>query len=78
MEFFVCFCYLFLFLLIPGRSSPLHAATQYNFPYGVKILLERGVPAVWMDQAGFTPLHYAACLHDTSCLEMLVVVFLIT
>lgn len=58
-----------MFLHFLGRSSPLHAATQYDFPYGVKTLLKLGVPPVWMDLAGFTPVHYAACAPCTDSLE---------
>lgn len=59
-----------LFPFLIGRSSPLHAASQYNFPFGVKLLLDMGIPPMWMDQAGFTPVHYAACLPDTTCLDL--------
>jgi hypothetical protein len=44
-----------------------------QFAEGIKVLLDRGMPPMWMDSEGFTPVHYAACLPETSILELLVV-----
>lgn len=54
-----------------NRSTPLHAAVIAGFTYGVKLLLKNDHQPMPFDIAGFTPVHYAACLPETRCLKMI-------
>lgn len=58
-----------LFDSITDKSTPMHAAVKANFLHGVLVLLEYDHPVNVTDKAGYTPLHYAAVLPDTTILK---------
>lgn len=56
----------------PGKNTPIWFAIQSKSPYVVTILLDTGKAYQHIrDQAGNTPLHWAAALNDTRTLRVL-------
>jgi len=53
-----------------GRTF-LHIAVQYNFPGGIKALVEAGADLNQGDKLGLTPLHHAAILKSLDAIKLL-------